>query len=407
MKYSANFYPEKRTNVVENVPILLSVTYSRKRIFYYTGKRCDITQWDAEKNELKRNQISINDQNSRDFNADLSKIKLAVNNLFKGYDLENKVPTTVQLKKDLALMLGKNGKGQENFFNRFDKYITDGNLSKSSNAHLKGVLKKLKKFRQVDTFENFDVEYLTEFHNYMLNDCNLSKNSICAELNLIKTFFKYAINNNWTKSNPFVNFKIDPEAYGNPVYITLEERDQIYNAVINDKLLDLVRDIFVFQCSVGCRVGDLFNMKRENVINGCIEYIAAKTKDHKPRVARIPLTKKALSIIEKYNSENDKLLPSIKLRTYNKSIKKLFTTLEIKRLVTIPDKKTRNSIQVPICSIASSHMARRVFIGGLYKKGVRSEIIASMSGHIKNSKAFSRYYDIDTEDQKLAVDLIE
>jgi len=81
--------------------------------------------------------------------------------------------------------------------------------------------------------------------------------------------------------------------------------------------------------------------------------------------------------------------------------------VKITRMVTIADPKTRLSKQVPICDIASSHMARRVFVGILHKRGVKNEIIASMSGHVENSKAFSRYYNIDKEDQKTAIKLIE
>jgi hypothetical protein len=52
-------------------------------------------------------------------------------------------------------------------------------------------------------------------------------------------------------------------------------------------------------------------------------------------------------------------------------------------------------------------MARRVFVGSLYKKGVKNEIIASMSGHTRDSKAFGRYHAIDKEDQGNAIKLIE
>jgi len=81
--------------------------------------------------------------------------------------------------------------------------------------------------------------------------------------------------------------------------------------------------------------------------------------------------------------------------------------LGIKRMVTIVDPKTRQSKQVSISDIACSHMARRVFVGSLYSKGVKNEIIASMSGHVENSKAFSRYYNINKEDQAQAIKLIE
>lgn len=38
-------------------------------------------------------------------------------------------------------------------------------------------------------------------------------------------------------------------------------------------------DVFIFQCLIGCRVGDLLKMTPDNVVNGQIEYIPRKTKE--------------------------------------------------------------------------------------------------------------------------------
>jgi integrase len=181
----------------------------------------------------------------------------------------------------------------------------------------------------------------------------------------------------------------------------------LFNAEIEDTGLSVVRDVFIFQCFIGCRYGDLMRLKRSNIINGCIQYIASKTRSEKPRVARVPVTEKAMVILSRYDLSDGRLLPFITLRHYNKFLKKLFLLVDLTRIVTLADKKTQIDIQVPICDLASSHMARRVFIGGLHKKNVKNEIIASMSGHVENSKAFSRYYDIDQEDQEQAMGLIQ
>ncbi|HET6555706.1 MAG TPA: hypothetical protein VFG54_00235, partial [Prolixibacteraceae bacterium] len=125
------------------------------------------------------------------------------------------------------------------------------------------------------------------------------------------------------------------------------------------------------------------------------------------KVIRVPLTEKVLKLIEKYDLPNGDLLPYIASQNYNEYIRDLFRHLELNRMVTILDKKTRKAKQVPICEIASSHMARKVFVGNLHRKGVKNEIIASMSGHAVNSKAFSRYYNIDKTDQAEAMKLIE
>ena len=67
---------------------------------------------------------------------------------------------------------------------------------------------------------------------------------------------------------------------------------------------------------------------------------------------------------------------------------------------------TRQNETVPLNEIACSHMARRTFVGLLHKT-VKNEIIASMSGHVENSKAFKRYYKVDETDQREAIKTIE
>lgn len=59
-----------------------------------------------------------------------------------------------------------------------------------------------------------------------------------------------------------------------------------------------------------------------------------------------------------------------------------------------------------LCYIASLHIARRTFIGNLYKKVKDPNIIASMSGHIEGSKAFARYRQIDDEIKQSVIELI-
>lgn len=51
-------------------------------------------------------------------------------------------------------------------------------------------------------------------------------------------------------------------------------------------------------------------------------------------------------------------------------------------------------------------MARRTFIGNLYKKVKDPNIIASMSGHIEGSKAFARYRYIDDDIKQSVIELI-
>ncbi|HBN06650.1 MAG TPA: integrase, partial [Bacteroidales bacterium] len=56
--------------------------------------------------------------------------------------------------------------------------------------------------------------------------------------------------------------------------------------------------------------------------------------------------------------------------------------------------------------VASTHTARKTFIGNLYKQVEDPNLISSLTGHSEGSKAFARYRDIDEEMKKELVDLL-
>lgn len=163
----------------------------------------------------------------------------------------------------------------------------------------------------------------------------------------------------------------------------------------------------MFHCLIGCRVGDLEKMTRASIVDGAVEYIAEKTKNHKPRTIRVPLNDKAKAILAKYADLETRLLPKINQNIYNRQIKKILKLLGIDRMVTVIDNKTREPIQKPICDIATSHTARKTFIGNLYKKVKDPNLVASLSGHTDGSRAFARYREIDNEMKRELVKLID
>ena len=52
-------------------------------------------------------------------------------------------------------------------------------------------------------------------------------------------------------------------------------------------------------------------------------------------------------------------------------------------------------------------MARRTFIGNLYKKVKEPNMVGALSGHVEGSKAFARYRDIDEDIKKDLVSLLD
>ncbi len=224
----------------------------------------------------------------------------------------------------------------------------------------------------------------------------------------IRTFFLWCHSNKKTQNRPFDDFKIEECRYGSPIYISIDERNKIYNTNLSrHPKLAIQRDIFIFQSLIGCRVGDLIKMKRCSVINGAIEYIPRKTKEGRPLTLRVPLNANAKEIIERYKDcDDDKLLPFISEQKYNISIKRIFKAAGLKRMVTAINPTTSEEEKHPLYEIATSHMARRTFVGNLYKQVKDPNLVGSLSGHKEGSKAFARYRDIDEDMKKELVDLL-
>jgi len=148
-------------------------------------------------------------------------------------------------------------------------------------------------------------------------------------------------------------------------------------------------------------------MTKGNVINGAIEYIPRQTKEGRPLTIRVPLNDMAMEIIERYkNCEGNKLLPFISEQKYNVAIKRIFKAAGLKRMITIVNPTTREEEKRVLYEIASSHLARRTFVGNLYKQVKDPNLVGSLSGDKEGSKAFARYREIDEDMKKELVNLL-
>ena len=190
-------------------------------------------------------------------------------------------------------------------------------------------------------------------------------------------------------------------------HLTIEERDKVYNASLHNKSeLEVYRDLFIFQSMVGCRVGDLFSFTKDNIVGDILQYLQHKTMHKRAQTVSVPLTTKTMEILKRYDGKQEKLLPTKQVYQYNEGIRAVLRECGINRIVTILDTVTGKEVQKPICDVAISHMARRNFIGNLYKKVKDPELVSSMTGHVNGSRAFARYREIDEETKVNLVNLI-
>ena len=324
------------------------------------------------------------------------------------------------------------------FFEYFNQFLANKTLSPGTRNHYVVFLRILKRFELYKQVMNpnyhiipskIDDKFLQELDDYIKREHKILKkfpkilkavpesrfpgergqNTINGYFKKLRAFVLWSMDQGLIAKNPFRKFKITQDVYGSPYYISLEELHQIEEADLSHRpALAVQRDIFVFHCCVGCRVSDLRNLTKANVIDGEVHYIARKTQTGHPVTLKIPLNNTALKILERYADPNRKaLLPFICDVKYNVAIKEIFTIAGITRNVVVRNSLTGEQEIRPINEIASSHMARRTFTGIIYKLFKDQALVSELTGHAPGSRAFARYREIDQEMRREMVSALD
>ena len=350
-------------------------------------------------------------------------------------------------------------KGEKSIYDLAEEYLEKKRFSYDHTKAFKVLIRDLARYEafknkvlherfkwNIHKITRYDIE---DFEHYLRNEKSLSEQypkqfeaileKYPAEINVVhvhtklqdrgdntiiklkkkfKAFMQWLYDNQLTTNRPFDGVKIGVEKYGVPFYLWKDERNIVAEAdlhemwkklsdedkkTISEKSLGSLsaqRDIFVFQCLVGCRVGDLEKLNSRNITNGILEYVPSKTMDEDaPVKPRIPLNKTAISLVNKYKGVDEKgrLFPFISPDKYNDAIKKILLICGITRNVQVRNSTTGETEIKRICDVASSHMARRTFVGAAYKVVKDPNIVGKMSGHVEGSRAFNRYRQIDDD----------
>ncbi len=242
-------------------------------------------------------------------------------------------------------------------------------------------------------------EFFEQFKLFKRTIIPSSKNSISSCCARIKAFLNWTVKHGYDTDTSFREIPAEKRIYGTPYYLSIEERDKLYEYDFSYvPQIELTRDIFVFQCFVGCRQGDLFRLTRDNVKDGWLEYVPGKNlANNRTELVRVPLADKALAILAKYEGLGNRLFPNVDTHGYGSYIRCCLQMAGINRVVTILNPLTRQEEQHPLYEVATTHTARKTFVGNLYKQVKDQALVASLTGHAANSIAFERYRTIDDD----------
>ena len=411
------------------------------QLFHTSELEVNPSDWDATRQEIKA-KVLYDPEKRAAFNkavADRKNMILETYNAVSGKEgltselLDQEIDKRLHPDRYIVEQL------RQTFFEAYEEFIEKRKLSDWRVRAIQVVIRALKRYelyarRNVDRRFTLDLDTVTplvlgDFEEFLRNEHTFceqypeiyeavpesrtpqprGQNTINGILTKLRTFFIWANDVGKTTNNPFKNYIVEECVYGTPYYISIDERNKIYRTNLSrHPQLAIQRDVFVFQCLIGCRVGDLYKLTRENIIDGAVEYIPRKTRDGHPVTVRVPLNDTAKEIIAKYaDYAGPSLFPLMAEQQYNKAIKRIFLAAGMKRRVTILNPLTREAEQRPIWEVASSHLARRAFVGNLYKQVKDPNLVGALSGHKEGSRAFARYRDIDEEMKTELVKMLE
>ena len=238
----------------------------------------------------------------------------------------------------------------------------------------------------------------------------MSPNTLSCSAKRLFMFLNWCVKNGYLKSADFRNVTLDQEVYGTPYYLTIEERDKVfYHDFSQNPRLDFHLDMFLFLCLFGCLFNDLNILTCNHIVEAeYIEYIPHKNLLHgKTDLVRCPLCDKAKEILDRLDPEMPYLFVRYCNDLYRTDIKKILKEVGIDRKVTVLDPLTRKAVQKPLYEVAATHLARRTFIGNIYRQVHDPALIASLTGHCEQSKSFARYRAIDDDVKRDVLKLIQ
>lgn len=368
-------YYIKRKRLLKNgeAPIYMRITVNGKHVETSIKRSIPPQLWDTTKNKCKGNseqskaindylesvkgQIYTHQQTMQERGKDIDAKNL--NNAFLG--VGERKWKLIELFQDHNVKM---------------KQLINIDYSPLTLQRYEAGLKHAKEFTKFqynmdDLFLNeLDHSFITRFEHYLKSNKNCQHNSAMKHIKALKKIVNFALANDYIKKDPFSNYTITTKEVKREC-LTQIEIDAIASKDIQIQRLDVIRDLFLFQCYSGLSFADLSALKKEDIQIGIDGYKWLFVSRQKTNTdCKIPLLPVAEQILNKYKNNPEcifrsTLLPVPSNQKMNAYLKELAT----------------------ICGITKnlhSHLARHTFATTItLGNNIPIETVSKLLGHKK------------------------
>lgn len=332
------------------------------------------------------------------------------------------------------------------FWDCFDEYLkTKRNTTRGYQKTLNCLKNRLKDFEEnKKTTITFDLiigkptYFKSELVNFFWEEKNLTNGYVNKLLSNLSNFLYYANNNGYISKKPklgnvpdidrdeLIYLKTDEvlklfdcsdwdysehKDFSENPHIVLKMQDRLYHTKekYGEQLIvtnwELVKDIMLFLCAIGCRFGDIKKFKVKDFSFEKDQSFFEITQEKGKKRVVVPVNPVSSHIFKKYSrgkTLEQPLFPSISLDKFNKQIKLVLEYYKFNRLVTRPKMKGSEIVDGEerfLWELMSSHSGRRSFAKNLVDiQTMDYKTVMKLTGH-RTFSQFKKYISVNKEDK--------
>lgn len=233
------------------------------------------------------------------------------------------------------------------------------------------------------TFDDLnDVEFLSEYKNFLGNVKKNKNNTIALRFKTFKTFINYI------EEKEIFTFKISTKKYKQeqyaPTIVTLDNADikLLMNLEIENKRWAVIRDLFVFNFFCGLRFSDLSTLRPDNFkIDADGDYTIIQENKKTDYEVVIPVHPVAVEIAKKYNFQ----LPVIDLHNFNNQLTDILDYYDLFSDIILIKKRVLNEppqdYTIMRRKMIKTHTMRRSAITRWFEEKIPLTNLMAASGH--------------------------
>jgi len=375
--------------ITKDVPVVIDFTFDGKRMWIQTGERIDENKWDKNNNRVKSSASG-----SLEINELIKTRCEQVLKIYREAKIIGKEPTVSYIRN---LLNQNKPSSNKSLLQLYDDFIEGHRIKasystvkmlKTNRRHLSDFARKLRLSLE---FDIIDEPFLNRYVDYLQSLQHIN-GTIAKEIKVLKWFLNWATKFGYNKNYVYKSFTIKTQETEITI-LTEDELFQLYYFDFESECHRQVRDVFCFCCFTSLRYSDVKNLKKTDILNDFIYITAVKTKT---RVS-IPIIPEAKKILNRYeNGLGLYALPVISNQKMNDYLKEIAKEGGLNRLISKVRFRGNQRIETakPLHEVITTHMGRKTFVSYMFRKGVDSELIRSISNH-KSISSFARYNQID------------